>query len=57
MQNNDSDIQFLLNPKMLIEAGVNPTKVTGWEYKKTKVKDSNSNEIEIYKFIKSFNLK
>ena len=57
MLNNDSDIQFLLNPNMLIDAGVNPTKVTGWEYKKTSVKVSNSNETEIYKFIKSFNLK
>ncbi len=57
MLNNDSDIQFLLDSKMLTDAGVNPTKVTGWEYKKSKVKDSNGNEIEIYKFIKSFNLK
>jgi len=57
MLNNDSDIQFLLDSKMLTDAGVNPTKVIGWEYKKTTVKDSNSNETEIYKFIKSFNIK
>ena len=57
MLNNDFDLQFLLDSKMLTDAGVNPTKVIGWEYKKTTVKDSNSNETEIYKFIKSFNLK
>jgi len=57
MLNNDSDIQFLLDSTMLTDAGVNPTKVVGWEYKKTTSKDSNGNEIEDYMFIKSFNLK
>ncbi len=55
--NNDSDIQFLLDPKMLTDAGVDPTKVTGWEYKKNTVIDSNGTKTDIYKFIKSFNLK
>lgn len=53
---NDKDIVFVLDPKMLIEAGVDPTKVEGWVFAKVKVDDANGKPIEVDKFLKPFSL-
>jgi hypothetical protein len=56
MSTNDKDIVFALNPEKFIKAGVNPKKVEGWLYAKVPtMKDGK--KIEVYKFIKAFNIK
>lgn len=57
MSKNDKDIVFVLDPKMLIDAGVDPAKVTGWVFAKVEVKDDAGKPIEVEKFLKPFNLK
>lgn len=52
MTKNDKDIVFILNPQPLIEAGVDPMKVTGWIF--TKIEDMDK-ELDV--FLKPFNLK
>ncbi len=54
---NDKDIVFVLNPKVFIDAGVNPEKVEGWAFKKVNVKDDNGKPIQVDKFLKPFDLK
>lgn len=56
MNKNDKDIVFVLNPEPFIDAGVNPEKVDGWLYAKVStMKDGK--KVEVYKFLKPFNLK
>lgn len=57
MSKNDKDIVFVLDPKVFIDAGVDPAKVEGWAFKKVKVDDENGKKIEVDKFLKPFNLK
>ncbi len=55
-QNQDKDIVFALNPEPLIAAGVDPEKVEGWVYAPVSVMEG-AKTIEVYKFLKPFNLK
>jgi len=55
-QNQDKDIVFALNPEPLIAAGVDPEKVEGWVYAPVSVMEG-SKTLEVYKFLKPFNLK
>ncbi|MDR2860316.1 MAG: hypothetical protein LBV66_00595 [Elusimicrobiota bacterium] len=57
LNTNDKDIVFVLNPEPFIEAGIQPDKVEGWLYAKVPVMDSNGKVVEVYKFLKPFNLK
>ncbi|MHB1483995.1 MAG: hypothetical protein ACYCYI_04970 [Saccharofermentanales bacterium] len=57
IKTNDKDIVFVLNPKIFIDAGVDPAKVEGWIFAKVEVMDENGKEIEVDKFLKPFNLK
>jgi hypothetical protein len=56
MAKNDKDIVFVLDPKMLVDAGVDPAKVTGWVFAKVAMKDDTGKPIELDKFLKPFNL-
>ncbi len=56
LSTNDKDIVFVLDPKMLVEAGVDPAKVEGWVFAKVKVDDANGKPIEVDKFLKPFSL-
>ena len=53
---NDKDIVFVLDPKMLIEAGVDPAKVEGWVFAKVKVDGADGKPVEVDKFLKPFSL-
>ncbi len=55
-QNQDKDIVFVLNPEPLIAAGVDPEKVEGWAYATVSVMEGGKT-LEVYKFLKPFNLK
>ena len=55
-KNQDKDIVFVLNPEPLIAAGVDPQKVEGWVYAQVEVEE-NGQTVEVYKFLKPFNLK
>ncbi|WP_312502022.1 hypothetical protein [Lacrimispora sp.] len=55
-QNQDKDIVFVLNPEPLIAAGVDPEKVEGWVYAPVSVMEGGKT-LEVYKFLKPFNLK
>ncbi|ADL05144.1 hypothetical protein [Lacrimispora saccharolytica] len=54
--NQDKDMVFVLNPEPLIAAGVDPEKVEGWVYAPVSVMEG-SKTLEVYKFLKPFNLK
>jgi hypothetical protein len=54
---NDKDIVFVLDPKIFIDAGVDPDNVDGWVFAKVEVKDAAGKPIEVEKFLKPFNLK
>jgi hypothetical protein len=56
MSTNDKDIVFVLDPKVLTDAGVDPSKVEGWVFAKVKVDDANGKPIEVDKFLKPFSL-
>ena len=56
MSKNDKDIVFVLNPQMFIDAGVDPTKVTGWAFAKVEMKDDAGKTVQLDKFLKPFNL-
>jgi hypothetical protein len=56
MSTNDKDIVFVLDPKVLTDAGVDPNKVEGWVFAKVKVDDANGKPIEVDKFLKPFSL-
>ncbi|WP_265442661.1 hypothetical protein [Acetivibrio straminisolvens] len=54
---NDKDIVFVLNPKVFIDAGVDPEKVEGWIFAKVETMDANGKKVEVDKLLKPFNLK
>ena len=56
MSTNDKDIVFVLDPKVLTDAGVDPAKVEGWVFAKVKVDDANGKPVEVDKFLKPFSL-
>ncbi len=56
MTTNDKDIVFVVNPEPLIKAGVDPSKVEGWVYAKVPTMQ-NGKKVEVYKFLKPFDLK
>ncbi len=57
MSTNDLDIVFVLDPKALIDAGVDPTQVTDWKFAQVEVMDDQGKEITVDKFLKPYNLK
>jgi hypothetical protein len=57
MGKNDKDIVFVLDPKVFIDAGVDPSKVEGWAYAKVPLEDARGRKFEAEKFLKPFNLK
>lgn len=56
LSKNDKDIVFVLDPKMMIDAGVDPAKVTGWVFAKVEIKDAAGKPVEVDKFLKPFDL-
>ncbi len=56
MSTNDKDIVFVLDPKMLMEAGADPTKVEGWVFAKVSTMDKDNKPIEVDKFLKPFSI-
>ena len=56
MSTNDKDIVFVLDPKMFIDAGVDPSKVEGWVFAKVNTMDANNKPIEVDKFLKPFSI-
>ncbi len=56
MSTNDKDIVFVVDPKLFIDAGVDPTKVEGWVFGKVKIKDASGKDVEVDKFLKPFNI-
>lgn len=54
-KDQDKDIVFVLNPEPLIAAGVDPAKVVGWVYTQVPVEE-NGKTIQVYKFLKPFNI-
>jgi hypothetical protein len=57
MSKNDKDIVFVLDPKIFIDAGTDPSKAEGWTYAKVPLEDSRGRKFEAEKFLKAFNLK
>jgi hypothetical protein len=57
MSKNDKDLVFVVDPKILVDAGVEPTKVKGWVYDKVPLEDARGRKFEAEKFLKAFNLK
>ncbi len=53
---NDKDIVFILDPKIFIDAGAEPTKIAGWVYAKVEVMGDNGKKVEVDKFLKPFNI-
>lgn len=57
LSTNDKDMVFVLNPQPLINAGVNPDKVTEWVFGKVQIKDENGKPVTVDKFLKPFNIR
>jgi hypothetical protein len=57
MGHNDKDIVFVLNPKVFIDAGVDPNKVEGWVFAKVETMDAKGKPIKVDKLLKPFNIK
>jgi hypothetical protein len=57
MSKNDKDIVFVVDPKIFIDAGVDPLKVEGWSYAKVPLEDARGRKFEAEKFLKPFDLK
>lgn len=53
---NDKDIVFILDPKLFIDAGVDPAKVTGWVFAKVEIMGDDGKKVEVDKFLKPFNI-
>lgn len=53
MSNDGMDVIFELNPKLLIEAGLNPNGIDGWKYTKVKVNIDGA-ALDEWKLVKSF---
>jgi hypothetical protein len=56
MDKNDKDLVFVLNPKPLLQAGVDPARITGWVFTKVPVKHGKSKAVEVDMFLKPYNL-
>lgn len=56
MAKNDKDIVFVLNPAPLLEAGVDPARLTAWVFAKVTVKDAQGKDIQVDKFLKPYDL-
>lgn len=56
MSKNDKDIVFALNPQVFIDAGVDPSNVSGWVFAKVETLDANGKKIQVDKFLKPFDL-
>lgn len=56
LNENDKDIVFVLDPQVLIEAGVNPNEVQGWIYTIVKTMDMDGSTTEVHKFLKPFDI-
>ena len=56
MSKNDKDIVFVVDPKILIDAGVDPAKVEGWVYDKVPLEDARGRKFEAEKFLRPFDL-
>jgi hypothetical protein len=57
MSKNDKDIVFVVDPKILIDSGVDPAKVEGWAYTKVPLEDSRGRRFEAEKFLRPFDLR
>ena len=57
MSKNDKDIVFVIDPKILTDAGVDPAKVEGWVYDKVPLEDARGRKFEAEKFLRPFDLK
>ncbi|MDR0765063.1 MAG: hypothetical protein LBE65_05675 [Synergistaceae bacterium] len=57
MSKNDKDIVFVIDPKIFIDAGVDPLKVEGWAYAKVPLEDARGRKFDAEKFLKPFDLK
>jgi len=57
MSVNDKDIVFVLDPKIFIDAGVDPDKVEGWTFTKIPMMSERGRKFETDKFVKGFDLK
>ena len=53
---NDKDIVFVVDPQILIDAGVSPEKIEGWTYATVEMLDDRGKKIEVQKFLKAFDL-
>lgn len=56
LSSNDKDIVFVIDPKVFVEAGVDPTKVDGWLFAKVETMDKDGKMLEVEKFLKPFDL-
>jgi hypothetical protein len=56
MGKNEKDLVFVLNPEPLIQAGVDPARITGWVFAKVPVKDEKGKPVEVDKFLKPYDL-
>ncbi|HHV09114.1 MAG TPA: hypothetical protein GXX75_02395 [Clostridiales bacterium] len=56
MKTNDKDIVFVLAPDILIEAGVDPSKVDGWVFAQVETMDHSGKKVKVGKFLKPFDL-
>lgn len=57
LEKNDKDMVLVLEPKTLIDAGVDVNKIEGFVFAKVKVMDENGKEKEVDKVLKPFDLK
>lgn len=53
---NDKDIVFVVDPQILIDAGVSPEKIEGWTYATVEMLDDRGKKIEVQKLLKAFDL-
>lgn len=56
LKTNDKDIVFVLNPEVLINAGVNPDAVEGWVFTKVDIKDATGAVQKVDKLLKPYTL-
>jgi predicted transcriptional regulator len=56
MGTNDKDIVFVLDPAVFIEGRSRTPKRSRWLYAKVKTMDGSGRPIEIYKFLKPYNI-
>ena len=53
---NDLDIVFVLEPEVFISAGVDPSKISGWNYAEVEMTNEQSKDVLVYKLLKAYNL-